>query len=130
MVTYYRELGPDEEIQEGDEAFVNGRWTPVGPHKSTFVAKEVFVEADGSPARFRRKTGESPRYPEHEKVKAVRDKSQVCGEFFEWLEEQGVEMSDFDGRVITVHAALHRYFDIDQKKLDDEKRQMLEGIRP
>lgn len=33
------------------------------------------------------------KYPEHEKLKAVRDQSQKCGEFFEWLQsEKGVEM--------------------------------------
>ena len=33
------------------------------------------------------------KYPEHEKLEAVRDQSQKCGEFFEWLQsEKGVEM--------------------------------------
>lgn len=31
----------------------------------------------------------TPRYPEHEKLKAVRDRSQAVGEFLEWLFGQG-----------------------------------------
>ncbi len=31
-------------------------------------------------------------YPEHEKLSAVRDKSQVCGEFYDWLaSKKGVQ---------------------------------------
>jgi predicted amidophosphoribosyltransferase len=29
-------------------------------------------------------------YPEHEKLKAVRDRSQCVGEFLEWLAEKGL----------------------------------------
>ena len=28
-------------------------------------------------------------YPEHEKLRAVKDRSQTIGEFVEWLEDQG-----------------------------------------
>ena len=42
--------------------------------------------------QLERKKPPSP-YPEHEKLKAIRDQSQVCGQFFDWLqEEKAVDM--------------------------------------
>lgn len=33
------------------------------------------------------------KYPEHEKLKAIQDQSQKCGEFYEWLQsELGIDM--------------------------------------
>src|SRR6266516_6765252 len=111
-------------------------------------------------------------YPEHEKLKAVKDASQAIGEFIEWLGENGYhicERQDTDGpveKVINVprsdskrsdrlgesfcrlleavadnaciywpttkrlpNALLAEYFGINERKLDDEKRAMLDEFR-
>ena len=78
-------------------------------------------------------------YPEHEKMKAVRDRSQVIGQFLEWLfREQGLAVCEWregprvdawerDSR--NIEQLLAAYFDIDLKKVDDEKEAMLAVIR-
>jgi len=91
-------------------------------------------------------------HPEHDKLHAVKENSQIIGEFLAWLQEdQGVVLakphahSDFcieDGRrvcgaesgaLIGVLAPiprwLARYFDIDEEKLEAEKRSMLDELR-
>jgi hypothetical protein len=133
-------------------------------------------------------------YPEHKKLSAVRDQSQKCGEFFEWLQsEKGVTMEcsfeyerdeddekiwrDEDGNVVEdyvdpesyifsvgspkdekyrkmrdergIHcrliptpggsitmpirqplsSLLAEFFEIDENKLEEEKRAMLEACR-
>lgn len=36
------------------------------------------------------------RYPEHEKMKAIKDKSQAIGEFLEWLDtEKNYEIAHY-----------------------------------
>jgi hypothetical protein len=98
----------------------------------------------------------SNAYPEHDKLQAVKDKSQAIGAFLEWLGEQGLELcrmhkhtdicfteDDEDqeeptcglsaGQYVTDHQTIeHRlaaYFDIDLNKLEDEKREMLKALR-
>jgi hypothetical protein len=91
-------------------------------------------------------------YPEHDKLQAVKEASQSIGEFLTWLQdEQGVVLtkvhahSDFcyedgdrmcgveKGALVPVLASvpswLSRYFDIDEAKLEAEKRQMLDECR-
>jgi hypothetical protein len=80
-----------------------------------------------------------PEYPEHEKLAKVRDKSQAIGEFLEWASEKGWHLAyypedpnyDAEMRWVreTVHQILAKYFGIDLKRLEDEKRAMLEWIR-
>ncbi len=99
-----------------------------------------------------------PRYPEHEKLKRVHDRSQACGEFIEWLSSekkiqlgqrhrhtdecyQKVEVKFFGMRdqltcgmlednlylaAESVVDLLAEFFEIDQKKLEEEKRTMLD----
>lgn len=79
-------------------------------------------------------------YPEHEKLYTVHDDAQVIGEFLENMETHGFHMGEFicfesgqeaqyvlTSKNITDLLALH--FEIDQKKVDQEKRQMLDEIR-
>lgn len=75
-------------------------------------------------------------YPEHEKLRALRGKNDVVGDFLTWLEQQGVVLCEHrDGhnyphpvsRSIPKWLAL--YFEIDQDKLEDEKRDMLNVLR-
>ena len=81
-------------------------------------------------------------YPECEKLKAVSDKSQVVGEFLEWLQYEKefmiakhVENEDEDGADylapmhINTERLLAEFFDIDMDKVETERRAMLESIR-
>lgn len=66
-------------------------------------------------------------YPEHDKLRACRDKSQLCGEFLEWLlEEKGWEPPE---AAIRLEAVLAEFFEIDQCRLEDEKVAMLSLMR-
>jgi hypothetical protein len=92
------------------------------------------------------------KYSEHDKLQSVKESSQTIGEFLEWLQEdQGVVLAkphvhtDFcieegrrvcgaeSGSLIGVLASiprwLARYFDIDEDKLEAEKRAMLDELR-
>ena len=81
-------------------------------------------------------------YPEHEKLKAVQEESQAIGEFLEFggytLCEHYEVNPETGSPYIDPHwmparksiqDILAEYFDIDQKKLEEEKRAMLEAIR-
>jgi len=78
-------------------------------------------------------------YPEHEKQRKVLEKSQVIGEFIEWLRYEGydlisVEYNSSDFPIInrmpgTISQILARYFDIDLNKLEEEKRDILNKLR-
>jgi hypothetical protein len=92
------------------------------------------------------------RYPEHDKLELVREKSQTIGEFLDWLQNEqavvltkehqhsefcceegdlvcGVERNSLVPVVSTIPKWLARYFDIDEEKLEAEKRQMLDELR-
>lgn len=94
------------------------------------------------------------RYPEHEKLKQVSDKSQICGEFLSWLiGEKGMLLSrqheHTDGcfeksghricgycqgdlepwRVTPVVDLLAEFFEINQAKLEREKVAILRDFR-
>lgn len=92
---------------------------------------------------------EDPKYPEHLKLKAVRDKSQCVGEFLQWLSvekniylskyinsrppEEDEDEDDIPKVLVTITTPmldlLSEFFEIDQKKLEDEKQEMLEEQR-
>ena len=77
-------------------------------------------------------------YPEHEKLKAVKELSQTCGEFVDFLEEKGIYLAEYDtkdernrlyrwrGRMTKL---LAEFFEIDEDALEREKQAMLEKIR-
>jgi sulfite reductase alpha subunit-like flavoprotein len=77
------------------------------------------------------------KYPEHDKLHEVKDKSQAIGEFLEWLgnEKRGVVCQyedDSDYPVPMPHNILQmlaEYFEIDLDKIEEEKQQMLEEMR-
>lgn len=79
-------------------------------------------------------------YPEHEKLKKVQDKSQAIGEFLDWLQnERHVVLAKYGddkytrdnlyavGQSITEWLA--EFYEINQTKLETEKRLMLEEMR-
>lgn len=80
------------------------------------------------------------QYPEHDKLQSIQEESQVIGEF---LETCGYQLCEYHQGFLeggdgasgfmpvrgTIQDILAAHFGIDQKKLDDEKRQMLEELR-
>lgn len=76
-------------------------------------------------------------YPEHEKLHAVVEESQACGEFYDWLQSKGYTLCESDERNPERFWPVHRpitdllaeRFGIDQEKLEDEKRAMLDELR-
>lgn len=76
-------------------------------------------------------------YPEHAKLMGISDLSQAIGDFLEWasaekhlvLCEYSEEEKHFFPEGGPVQNLLAAFFDIDQDKLEAEKRQMLDNIR-
>lgn len=76
------------------------------------------------------------KYPECEKMSAVSDKSQVCGEFLEWLNaEKDLHLGSYTseglmrGVNVKTEALLAEFFEIDLKKVEAERRAMIEGLQ-
>jgi hypothetical protein len=90
------------------------------------------------------------QYPEHEKLRAIADQSQLIGEFVEeWCASRGMQLcklvdsgmrtgfhGDEDRNVIMeyqpltgVQQVLAEFFGIDLARIDAEKRAMLEALR-
>lgn len=83
------------------------------------------------------------KFSECDRMHAVKDKSQVIGEFLEWLlsketkyviaehltYEDGEEMDLWAPANINIESLLAQYFKIDLKKVEKEKRAILDKIR-
>jgi len=94
------------------------------------------------------------KYPEHQKLKTVQEKSQDIGEFIEWLRnvkdirfakwvKETVKNQDIFGKkpptetlidvfvqqTINIEQILAEFFKIDLNKIEQEKRAMLDEIR-
>lgn len=75
------------------------------------------------------------QYPEHAKLDKVKDRTQACGEFLEWLDDNGYVLARYDDEdqlypvFENTQDLLGRAFGVDPKKLEQEKRAMLESIR-
>jgi 2C-methyl-D-erythritol 2,4-cyclodiphosphate synthase len=81
----------------------------------------------------------NPKYPEHDKLHAVVDRSQEVGQFLEWMQEQGwhfcksVKYDEFDEpqlaiQYLNITKTLAEYFHIDLDKIEAEKRAMLDEL--
>lgn len=74
-------------------------------------------------------------YPEHEKLHAVKEKSQAIGEFIEWLLGQKAftlakwREDELMPEHINIEELLAEYFSINLGKLEQEKQAMLEDFR-
>ena len=88
-------------------------------------------------------------YPEHDKLRLYRDKSQAIGAFLDWLQnEKGVVLAEYGtGKIpnilnqeggepntlYPIHRSIERwlalYFEIDLVVLEKEKELMLESLR-
>lgn len=75
-------------------------------------------------------------YPEHDKLIATKPNSDIIGEFLEWCEyekdwylmnDYGIDTWKYES--IDIEKALASFFDIDLKKIADEKDQMLAELR-
>lgn len=76
--------------------------------------------------------------PELDKILAVREKSQIIGEFLDTAREEGVELCEAEETARgerwypmknSVEQMLARYFDIDLEKCEKERVALLEEIR-
>jgi len=79
-------------------------------------------------------------YSEHEKMQAVSDSSRAIGEFLEWLDEQEIYLAKWSERdrrgftelefhLDTRAELLAKYFNINLKKIEEEKEQMMQNLR-
>lgn len=75
------------------------------------------------------------KYPEHEKLSGIKDKSQFLGEFMEWANHKGMtfcEISDRDGQMYRVNKGINtllaEFFEIDLNKIAEEKDAMLKEL--
>lgn len=76
-------------------------------------------------------------YPECERLLAVRRESQAIGEFLKWArEDQGLSLcayskygKEYAPSWITVEKLLAEFFNINLGKVEEERRQMLRGLR-
>lgn len=72
-------------------------------------------------------------YPEHDKMKAVAEKSQAIGEFLEFGPGQLCEWNDDLGEFLPISGGITKllatYFEIDLDKIEAEKRAMLDTMR-
>jgi hypothetical protein len=75
------------------------------------------------------------RFPEHEKLHAVREKSQAIGEFLDWASsEKRLCLAGWRGETLVrsnlfVPKLLSEFFGIDQGKIEMERTAMLRQIR-
>lgn len=75
--------------------------------------------------------------PEHDKLKLVVDRSQSIGEFLQWMQSEKkirfAKWSDEEGGLLDAYVdklgLLSEFFNIDQQKLEMEKRAILEEFR-
>jgi len=81
-------------------------------------------------------------YPECEKMSKVRKQSQLVGEFLDWLmNERGIVLSEYhegEGRndeeelmpiSVRIEELLAEFFEIDLKKVEQERRQILKELQ-
>jgi hypothetical protein len=74
-------------------------------------------------------TTSDERYPQHAKLKKVSDKTQFVHDFLTFCEGKGISLQTEDG-VYKRHAdLLYEFTGIDQWKLEDEKRSLIEDCR-
>jgi hypothetical protein len=83
--------------------------------------------------------GQNSLNPECDKMQAVQSKSQVIGEFLEWLNgkyviAQWVEVEGYkEEQLLPAHTVIEKllaeYFEIDLEKVEAEKREILEELR-
>lgn len=84
---------------------------------------------------------DAEKYPMCEKLSSVREESQKIGEFLDWLSEReprivlcvsewhcGRQLNDYYPAGISINKLLMEYFEIDENKLEAERRSILDGL--
>ena len=71
----------------------------------------------------------SAKYPEHEKLRLVSEKTQFVHDFLTFCEERGINLLNEAGVYQRHDKLLYEFTGIDQWKLEDEKQQLLEEAR-
>lgn len=114
------EITPDEVVREGFDGWTTTRFVrffcdhmKCGP--GTLLTRIEF-------RRF------VQRYPEHEKLKVVAEKTQFVHDFLTWCEGLGIFLEK-DGVYQRHDNLLYKYVEVDRWKLEDEKREMLGGLQ-
>ena len=113
------------ERDRGDVYSVEQRdlMTDIGTSLQNFLNAEKKAEQD---AEF------AEQYPEHLKFDKVRDKAQAIGEFIEhsgWILCDWPDNSRYPVATnLSINNVLAKYFEIDEKKLEDEKQRMLAAL--
>lgn len=86
-----------------------------------------------NPQKIEKKMNE---YPEHDKLHAIQVESQAQGDFVEWLKSKGIALMTYDSNIYmwqhdqrSLRSLLAEYHNIDEDKLEKEKRAMLARIR-
>ena len=78
------------------------------------------------------------RYPEHDKVRAVKNESQRLGAFIEWLNEKDMQICEGEEGLHgvrwypttkNIERLLAEYFEIDLQKVGEEKDAMVAEMR-
>jgi hypothetical protein len=75
------------------------------------------------------------KYPEHEKLKTHQAEASILGRFIDFIGEQGWELAEFhkDEQLWPIckrpDEIIGLFLDIDPKKLEAEKRAMLDEVR-
>jgi len=74
--------------------------------------------------------------PELDKMRDVREKSQLIGNFLSWLEEEkycigvwNIRYNEYEPTRLSIEKLLAQYFEIDLDKAEQERSQLLESIR-
>lgn len=73
----------------------------------------------------------STQYPEAEKLARVGEQKQAILEFLEWCQSEGLWLARYEGQRLTTimersEPLVHRFFGLDDKKLEAERRAMLQ----
>lgn len=105
--------------------------------KTTPTAKPTATIPVSNQAKNHMPKHKEDKYPEHEKMAKVIDQSQVIGAFLDAMSEKGIELCEYsegDGGMMfpvrkSIEQILADYFEINLKKIEAEKRAMLESIR-
>ena len=69
---------------------------------------------------------EKPETPELDKMAAVRGQSQIIGNFLEWFYLEGYDATIWMEKT---EELLSKYFKIDQNKVEQERRLILQALR-
>lgn len=75
------------------------------------------------------------KYPEHQKLKAVKDESQALGEFLDWLKQKEITLCQYSRADLEYLPVIQRtdqvladYFEIDLDKIEQEKQTMVKAL--